>query len=104
MSKELTIYKYPFPTCNQSSVAKVLLPKGEVIRIDEVEGFPFIWLLVDKNDLKPVEHTFYLHKTGSTIKGFDSVELAHSKFVGTISLWAEMELMFYIFHEGYSHE
>lgn len=103
-TKELTIYKYPFPTCNQSSVAKVQIPKGEVIRIDEDEGFPFIWLLVDKNDLVNVEHTFYLHKTGSTIKGFDSIESAYSKFVGTISLWAEMELMFYIFHGGYSNE
>jgi len=105
----ITIYKYLFPTCNPNSIADVRLPKGsQVIRLDPEEGHALLWAIVD-TEAPIVTRRFALHKTGSnmdkTIKELQvedgCAELwARSQYVGRLGIWAEMELMMYVFDLG----
>lgn len=98
----MVIYKYAFPVCNGDSVAKVDMPKGaQPIRVDSVDGHPFIWAIVNPSE-PVITHEFALHKTGSTLDSKGSKFLSNEfdwrvRYIGTLSLWAEMELCFYVF-------
>ena len=98
-----TIYKYAFPTCNPNSIATMELPWGaEIIRLDAENGHAFLWAIVDTE--KPlVKRRFALHKTGSNM---DANMSKYSEsfiklcYVGRFAIWAEMELMMYVFDLG----
>lgn len=102
----ITIYKYAFPLCNPNSVALVELPKdAEIIRLDVENGHPFLWAIVNTNKPK-VTRKFYLHKTGSNMDE-TAAKTPHSSecalkhtYLGRFGIWAEMELMMYVFDGG----
>lgn len=86
-----TIYKYQMPF---AETAKIQLPVGaEVIRCAGLDGFLWIWAIVDTE--APVElRTFYLFKTGAEMP-------THLKlrYLGCGAIFIQMELMLYIFEE-----
>jgi len=84
-----TIYKYVLPFME---IVHIDLPKGaEVIRCDGIEGFIYIWCVIDTE--APLEkRTFYLFKTGAKID--DNLNL---KYLGCGAIFIQMELMMYIF-------
>lgn len=82
------ILKYPMPF-TESFVME--LPKlAEILRVDTVGGFPFMWVIGDlKHELDKRE--FKAFKTGSI--------LPHRRlnFIGHISIEIQEELMLYVF-------
>lgn len=105
----ITIYKYPFPTCNPNSIASVQLPKdAQVIRLDSENGYAYLWAIVN-TEAPVVTRRFALHKTGSNMDntaaeldviGEDPELWIRSQYVGRFGIWAEMELMMYVFDLG----
>jgi hypothetical protein len=98
-----TIYKYAFPTCNPNSVAMLYLPRdAEILRLDTEDGHAFLWAIVD-TDKPNVARKFALHKTGSNMDSnfaWDTEQEVYNSYVGRFAIWAEMELMMYVFDLG----
>lgn len=85
------IFKYTLPFME---LATLQLPIGaEVIRCDGIEGFLYIWAIVDLDaELEPRQ--FYLFKTGAPMP-----EDKHLIYLGCGGIFVQMELMMYIFEE-----
>jgi hypothetical protein len=70
------IYKYPIPVNDQITLE---LPKGsEILTIQMQKSEPFIWVLVDIDQLKE-ERYFYLYGTGMKVK-------PGLKYIGTFQM------------------
>lgn len=86
-----TIFKYVLPFLE---VSHVELPVGaEVIRCDGLDGFLFIWAIVDTE--APLERReFLLFKTGAPMPPDKNL-----RYLGCGAIFIQMELMMYIFEE-----
>lgn len=96
MSKPVgaSIFKYPVPNLEEFSVT---MPEGaEVLRIDHIEGFTWLWALVDLDE-QPVEHRFKAFKTGVSMP--KNLTETHD-YVGFYPLFIQVELGLYVFKEG----
>ena len=86
------VYKYLIPF---QEGFQLTLPKGsQIVRIDNDQGNPYLWALVPLDETEIVTFKFQSSKTGGI--------LSHTKplhFVGTISIFVQMELMLYVFLE-----
>lgn len=87
------VHKYPIPF---QEGFELNLPKGsQVVRIDTVDGFNFLWALHEVSDNPEiVTYKFVSSKTGG--------EIEHEKpltFVGMYSIFIQMELLLYVFLE-----
>lgn len=94
-----TIYKYPIPFQEDFQVD---LPAGaEVIRVGVVDGFPFIWAVID-TDAPLVSRQFHARKTGSETPAVPE----NVRYIGCAAIHIQMELMLYYFEpiEGGSDE
>ncbi len=89
---ESVVYKYLIPF---QEGFELNLPKGsQIVRIDNDQGNPYIWALTPVHETEIVTFKFQSSKTGGI--------LSHTKplhFVGTISIFVQMELMLYVFLE-----
>ena len=86
------VYKYLIPF---QEGFELTLPKGsQIVRIDNDQGNPYLWALVPIDEKETVTFKFQSSKTGGI--------LSHNKalhFIGTISIYVQMELMLYVFIE-----
>lgn len=87
------VHKYPIPF---QEGFELNLPRGsQVVRIDTVDGFNFLWALHEvSDDPEIVTYKFVSSKTGG--------EIEHEKpltFVGMYSIFIQMELLLYVFIE-----
>lgn len=86
------VYKYLIPF---QEGFELTLPKGsQIVRIDNDQGNPYLWALVPLEEKETVVFKFQSSKTGGIIN--------HEKplhFIGTISIFVQMELMLYVFIE-----
>lgn len=87
------VHKYPIPF---QEGFELNLPRGsQVVRIDTVDGFNFLWALHEVSDNPEiVTYKFVSSKTGG--------EIEHEKpltFVGMYSIFIQMELLLYVFLE-----
>lgn len=86
-----TLHKFTLPFMEVSSVD---LPVGAVvIRCAGMDGFLFIWAIVD-TDAEFEKRTFYLFKTGAKMP--DDILTAY-RYIGCGAIFVQMELMMYIF-------
>ena len=92
MSAKSVVYKYLIPF---QEGFELTLPKGsQIVRIDNDQGNPYLWALVPLDETDTVTYKFQSSKTGGV--------MTHEKplhFIGTISIFVQMELMLYIFIE-----
>ena len=92
MSAKSVVYKYLIPF---QEGFELTLPKGsQIVRIDNDQGNPYLWALVPIDEKETVTFKFQSSKTGGI--------LSHNKalhFIGTISIYVQMELMLYVFIE-----
>lgn len=87
-----TIFKYTLPFMELSTVE---LPVGaEVVRCAGMDGFVFIWCIVD-TDAPLEKRTFYLFKTGSPMPKDKRL-----RYLGCSAIHVQMELMMYILEEA----
>lgn len=87
-----TIYKYTLPFKELSTVK---LPIGaEVIRCDGIDGFLYIWAIVETSNDEEVRE-FHLFKTGSEMPRNKKL-----RYLGCGAIFIQMELMMYIFEEA----
>ena len=85
------IYKYQLPF---KEVAEIKLPRdAEVVRIDGLDGFLWLWAIVD-TDNETEDRTFYLFKTGAPMPA--DMKL---RYLGCGGIFVQMELMMYVFEE-----
>lgn len=86
MSQQSVVYKYLIPF---QEGFELTLPKGsQIVRIDNDQGNPYLWALTPVDETETVIFKFQSSKTGGTI--------THEKplhFIGTISIYVQMELM-----------
>ena len=92
MSQQSVVYKYLIPF---QEGFELTLPKGsQIVRIDNDQGNPYLWALVPLNEPDTVTYKFQSSKTGGI--------MTHEKplyFIGTISIFVQMQLMLYVFIE-----
>ena len=87
----MKIFKYTLPFME---VATIEMPKGaKVIRCDGLDGFLFVWAIVDPEAEKEIR-TFHLFKTGAEMPK-DIIE--SYDYLGCGAIFIQMELMIYIF-------
>lgn len=85
------IYKYTMPFME---IATLDLPRGaEIIRCDGIEGFIYVWAIVD-TEAEIEKRTFYLFKTGAPMPKDKKL-----RYLGCGGIFVQMELMMYIFEE-----
>lgn len=86
-----TIFKYTIPFMEKVSMD---LPVGaQVVRIDGMDGFLFMWCIVDTD--APIEkREFLLFKTGSPMPSYKEL-----RYLGCGAIFVQMELMMYVFEE-----
>ena len=86
------VYKYLIPF---QEGFELILPKGsQIVRIDNDQGNPYLWALVPIDGKETVTFKFQSSKTGGIIN--HEIPL---HFIGTISIFVQMELMLYVFIE-----
>ncbi len=87
------IHKFTLPFMEQASIN---MPAGaKVIRCDGVDGFLFVWAIVD-TEAPMVRREFHLFKTGAAMPN-DILE--RYRYLGCGAIYVQMELMMYIFEE-----
>ncbi len=86
------VYKYLIPFQENFSL---VLPKGsKVVRIDNVDGNPYLWALVPLEEKESQTYSFKSSKTGGVIEHSENLV-----FIDTYSIFIQMELMLYVFLE-----
>lgn len=86
------VYKYLIPFAEEFTLN---LPVGsKVIRIDVVDGNPYIWALLPYGVKDVVTYHFKSSKTGGVIEHQDDLV-----FIDTYAIFIQMELMLYVFLE-----
>lgn len=85
------IYKYPLPVAETATLALPLF--AQVIRIDSLNGFMWLWALVD-TEQPLVNYKFNAYKTGGEIP-----KDIPQHYVGCAAIFIQMELMLYWFQE-----
>lgn len=85
------IHKFSLPVAEH---AVLTLPVGaEVIRVDGIDGYFWLWAIVDTKNTTE-QRRFNSYKTGGEIpKGIQQI------YVGCASIYIQMELMLYWFME-----
>lgn len=85
----LTIFKYQMPVLE--SFTMKLPEKAKIIRMEDQDGFFWLWAVVDTN--APLEERkFMAFKTGASIPADINLE-----YVGFCAVFVQMELGLYIF-------
>lgn len=85
------IYKYPLPVQEKYSIE---LPLGaKIIRVEDVDGLFFLWVIVDTDPDYPTElRHLEFYKTGQPIE--DATNLV---YLGLCKLFIMQELGLYVF-------
>lgn len=84
------IHKYQL---GMAETARVMMPAGaHIIRIDGIDGFLYIWAVVDPDALM-VQREFRLFKTGAAMP--DDILTTH-RYLGCGGIFVQMELMMYV--------
>lgn len=86
------IYKYPIPVCEKYELSLPLY--SEILRVDDVEGFFYLWALVDTNITETETRYLELYKTGQEI---DHIFYDKLKYLGFCKIFIGMELGLYVF-------
>jgi hypothetical protein len=86
------IFKYPIPALEQFDL---FLPiDAQIIRIDHIDGFTWLWAVVDLRADKE-RRRFRAFKTGATIR--DDFDTSH--YLGFYPINVQQELGLYVFEE-----
>lgn len=88
------IYKYTIAILEKQVVK---LPFGaKILRVEDVEGLPYLWAIVDTNPEHPVENRYLCcYKTGMEIDR----DVNDLKYLGLVRLNIIQELGLYFFEE-----
>lgn len=88
------IYKYPLAILEKQVVK---LPVGaKIIRVEDMEGLPFCWAIVDTNPEYPTENRYLCcYKTGMEIDR----DINDLEYLGLVRLNIIQELGLYFFEE-----
>lgn len=91
------VYKYPIPF--QENFTLTLPKDSKVVRLDSENGFSFLWALINTEETENYTYHFKSSKTGGVITHDNDLV-----FVGTYSIFIQMELMLYVFLEKIVNE
>lgn len=86
------IYKYPLPIAEKHTI---LLPAGaRIIRVQDVDGFFFLWAIVDTDPDHPTEERHLeFYKTGQPM----DEPVWGLEYIGQCRMFIMQELMLYVF-------
>lgn len=89
------IYKYQIPVAEKYELT---LPRNsEIIRVDDVDGFFYLWAKVDTNLLSTETRYLELYKTGQEIVSQNGENNDELKYLGFCKIYIGMELGLYVF-------
>ena len=89
---QYAIFKYPIPVKEQVTIE---LPKdADIIRAEDVDGFFYIWAIVNTDPKHPTEKVeLELYKTGAKFKTHPK----NLRYLGACKVFIQMELCLYVF-------
>lgn len=91
-----TIFKYQLPVAEQCNLD---LPKGaDIIRVDGIEGFFYLWAIIDTEEKETETRSFELYKTGGEMHP----NLDDLTYIGYCTIFIQMELCLYVFEKKQS--
>jgi hypothetical protein len=90
------IYKFPIPVSEKFTLD---LPRdADIIRIDDVDGWFFAWVLLNPEEEK-VPRFFECYKTGQPIE----TSVNALKYLGHFKMFIMQELCLYLFENLHEH-
>lgn len=84
------IYKYQIPVCEKYAIELPL--NARIIRVDDVDGFFYLWAMIDIHESSTEKRHLELYKTGQDIPGNDNLV-----YLGFCKIFIGMELGLYVF-------
>lgn len=84
------IYKFALPL--QEEVSLELPKDSKIIRVDVIDGLPFLWAICNTKNSAEVIH-LEMYKTGQEFKSYSE----NLQYLGTCKLFIGQELCLYIF-------
>lgn len=84
------IYKYQIPVCEQHTIELPL--DSEIIRVEDVDGYFYLWAIIDNEQTKLEKRYLHLYKTGQEMINHYELE-----YLGFCKIFIGMELGLYVF-------
>lgn len=84
------IYKYQIPVCEKHVIELPI--DSQIIRVEDVDGYFYLWAIIDNKQTELEKRYLELYKTGQEIS--DSSKL---DYLGFCKIFIGMELGLYVF-------